>query len=644
VTATIDLTASAGRSPRPHGEVLARGEGVELIGEYEGSGFKQPPLLARRSDGQVVQLTRLLYLVATACDGRRDARGVADIVTQRCGRVVSAANVRFLVEKQLRPVGVLALADGTTPELPQRRALLALRHRRPIASEKAVNAAAAPLMCLHRPPIQALVLAAILVFDVWLFGLHGIAAGLRSALYEPAHLLGVMGSVVLATVLHELGHASACRYGGARPGVLGVGVYLVWPAFYCDVTDAYRLDRTGRLRTDLGGVYFNGIFVLLVAAAYFATGEEALLLAACVQHILVLQQLLPLLRFDGYYVLSDLTGVPDILSRIGPVLRSLIPGRRREPRVEELKPWVRVVVTAYLLVLVPALALLVTWIVVAAPRLVATAYDAVMLQLKLLGAGSEPAEIGLGALRIAALALPLGAMAMSLGRSGRLAIGGLARWADGSVARSVLALGAIAAIACFALSAWWPDGDYRPIRPGERGTVGEAVSGIPDAARSLPEAAGEGPRLSWTEAEEPAQDGSLPAGTPAQHRPDRLSVTPARDLPAGEQLTGHEDVSAWHDEPAGQEDEPTRDIVFAPAPVPVSGPVTITNEQTAAPPVSSPAPAPTATPAPGETLTPTPTPTATPEPAASPSPTETATPTPNDASGPTPTVSPTPTP
>ena len=86
---------------------------------------------------------------------------------------------------------------------------------------------------------------------------------------------------------------------------------------------ANRLGRAGRLRTDLGGVYFNAIFALLAGGVYFATGEEAALLAASVQYVIILQQLLPLLRFDGYYVLSDLTGVPDILSRIKPIFRSL---------------------------------------------------------------------------------------------------------------------------------------------------------------------------------------------------------------------------------------------------------------------------------------------------------------------------------
>src|SRR3954469_9457402 len=89
-------------------EVLALADGVELVGEYEDSGFKEPPLLARRADGQMIQLTRLLYLVAAAADARRDEEDVAAIVSEHYGRRVSGDNVRLLAEKQLRPLGVLA--------------------------------------------------------------------------------------------------------------------------------------------------------------------------------------------------------------------------------------------------------------------------------------------------------------------------------------------------------------------------------------------------------------------------------------------------------------------------------------------------------------------------------------------------------
>jgi hypothetical protein len=209
---TTDIAAAAPPAGAPR---LA--EGVELIGEFEGSGFKEPPLLARRADGQVVQLTQLLYLVAEACDGVRDLDAVADAVSERYGRRVSGENVAFLVDEKLRPLGVLALADGSTPELDKRPALLALRHRRPVLSETATNRAAAALTWLHAPVVQIPLLLAVAAFDVWLFGIHGVAGGLRSALYAPGLLLAVLGSVVVATAFHELGHASACRYGGARP-------------------------------------------------------------------------------------------------------------------------------------------------------------------------------------------------------------------------------------------------------------------------------------------------------------------------------------------------------------------------------------------------------------------------------------------
>ena len=43
----------------------------------------------------------------------------------------------------------------------------------------------------------------------------------------------------------------------------------------------------------------------------------------------MVRQLAPMLRFDGYHVLADLTGVPDLYPRIGPTLRGLLPGHRR---------------------------------------------------------------------------------------------------------------------------------------------------------------------------------------------------------------------------------------------------------------------------------------------------------------------------
>ena len=132
--------ATQAADPPVQREVLELADGVELVGEYEDSGFKEPPLLARRADGQMIQLSRLLYLVAVACNGRSDHEAVAEAVTARYGdRRVSARNVRILADSKLRPLGVLAQADGTTPSLPKRAPVMALRHRRPLVPERGVN-------------------------------------------------------------------------------------------------------------------------------------------------------------------------------------------------------------------------------------------------------------------------------------------------------------------------------------------------------------------------------------------------------------------------------------------------------------------------------------------------------------------------
>ena len=60
---------------------------------------------------------------------------------------------------------------------------------------------------------------------------------------SPALFLLAFGLVVLSAAFHECGHATACTVGGAEPGRMGAGIYVAWPAFYTDVTDAYRLDR-----------------------------------------------------------------------------------------------------------------------------------------------------------------------------------------------------------------------------------------------------------------------------------------------------------------------------------------------------------------------------------------------------------------
>ncbi len=452
-------------------------DGVELIGEMEGSGFKEAPYLARRADGQVIQLPQLLYLVAEASDGTRGYGEIAEHVSEQFGRGLDEEGVELLVDKKLRPLGVLADADGSSPALPKADPLLALKLKTAAVPESVVNAIAALFSPLFFPPVVLAVLGGLVAVDIWLFAFHGVAQGLRSALYNPAFMLLVLALVVLSAAFHECGHAAACRYGGARPGVMGVGLYLVWPAFYTDVTDAYRLGKGGRLRTDLGGVYFNAIFILLTVGAYLLTGFEPLLLIVPLQHMEIVHQFLPFIRLDGYYIVADLTGVPDMFSRIRPTLTSLLPWKEADPRVTELKPWVRVAVTVYVLAVVPLLLFLFALTVINVPRILSTAWDSFLVQWDKLGEGGA-AMTAYHAFEMLVLLLPVGgiaAMFWTLGR--KILVGGWRGTTGRPLARGAFVTATAAALAG-AGWVWYPNGEYRPIQPGERGTIQGGVEQI----------------------------------------------------------------------------------------------------------------------------------------------------------------------
>ena len=496
-------------------------DGVELIGEYDGSGFKEPPSLVRRADGQVIQLPPLLYEVAARADGRHSEADIADAVGREIRRGLDAGQVHFLVEEKLRPLGILANPDGTSPAVQKPDPFLALRFRAAVIPERVSNALGAAFAPLFAPPVLVAALVAFVVGDVWLFFDHGVAQALRGALYHPGMFLPLFAAVIASAAFHEIGHAAACRYGGGRPGKMGCGLYLAWPAFYTDVTDSYRLGRRARLRTDLGGVYFNAVFVLATLGAYFVTGLEPLLLLVVIQHFEIAHQLLPVVRLDGYYIVADLTGVPDLFARIGPILCSVVPGRRPDERVTVLKRWVRVAVTAWVLVVVPLLLFELLVVLVHLPRLVGTAWDSAAKLAGSAGTGAGRGQwlaAGTAGLEILVLAIPVVGIGLMLAGAGRRSSLWVWHRTDG---RPVLRLGAGVAAAAGVtalLFAWVPPHNYQPIRRGERGTLAEATA----AMRRLP--AGTAPLPAhWPPP--PAADGPSPAPTSRDGATDSPATT-----------------------------------------------------------------------------------------------------------------------
>jgi putative peptide zinc metalloprotease protein len=377
--------------------------GVELLGQVEGSGLREPPHYVRRSDGQVVQLSRLFFVIAEQAVRGRSLEEIAERAGARLDLRIRPEQVRYVLEEKLHPLGMVAGPDGATPELERVDPLLALKFRVGVVGPRVVRAVAAPLALLFATPVIAAVIASLAAFDVWLFAIHGgIGRGLSHVISQPLLALMLIALTYASLAFHECGHAAACRRGGARPGAIGVGIYLVWPVLFTDVTDSYRLGRRGRLRTDLGGVYFNAIFAVVLAGAYGLTGFEPLLLAVVSQHLIVIDQFVPWVRLDGYYVVADLIGVSDLFSRIRPILGSLAPGRRPGPRVAELKPWARAAVTTWVLSTVTVMLAMAVVVVAHAPAYFDRIWASIFVQAHAIGHAIATGDV------LAALAALLG--------------------------------------------------------------------------------------------------------------------------------------------------------------------------------------------------------------------------------------------
>jgi len=112
--------------------------------------------------------------------------------------------------------------------------------------------------------------------------------------------------------LHELGHATACKKLGAEPGSIGFGFYMLSPVMFADVSEIWKLKRKERLYVNFAGLYIEILIALVLAIIYLFTEEISLIILCSMVLLSFLLNLNPLLRYDGYWILSDLTNTPNL--------------------------------------------------------------------------------------------------------------------------------------------------------------------------------------------------------------------------------------------------------------------------------------------------------------------------------------------
>ena len=131
-------------------------------------------------------------------------------------------------------------------------------------------------------------------------------------------VLGMLVTVAIVKIIHELGHALACRRFGAECVEIGVMFLALIPTLYCNVSDAWAIpDRWKRMMVSFAGMYVEICLAALAAIAWCLTPPG--LLSALLFNVIMLCSINtilvngnPLLRYDGYYLLSDWSEKPNL--------------------------------------------------------------------------------------------------------------------------------------------------------------------------------------------------------------------------------------------------------------------------------------------------------------------------------------------
>lgn len=245
-------------------------------------------------------------VVLDECRRHNTLDAVARTVSARLGFPVSPEMVSEVLSAQV-------LSDCF--HVPEQRAQVQcpVRFRQRIVPAHVLGPWLAPLRWLFTRPAAAFVLTTLVLIELLAIQREHSAA---PPPLSGAQIVCSVALTMIGVVVHELGHLTACARFGARHGGMGLGVYWCMPVLYAEVSGAWMLPRLQRAAVDAGGVYFQCVYLIALGAAYLASDAAPFVEAMAWTHFLMLHTLNPVLKYDGYWLLTDLAGMPNLHEQI----------------------------------------------------------------------------------------------------------------------------------------------------------------------------------------------------------------------------------------------------------------------------------------------------------------------------------------
>jgi putative peptide zinc metalloprotease protein len=149
--------------------------------------------------------------------------------------------------------------------------------------------------------------------------------------FGPRNWLYLGITMAAVKVLHEFGHGLSCKHFGGECHEMGFMLLVFTPALYCNVSDSWMLpNKYRRAAIGAAGMYVEMIIASLATFVWWFSDPATTLNNIClsVMFICSVSTVIfngnPLLRFDGYYILSDLAEIPNLRQKATTALRRLM--------------------------------------------------------------------------------------------------------------------------------------------------------------------------------------------------------------------------------------------------------------------------------------------------------------------------------
>jgi putative peptide zinc metalloprotease protein len=165
-------------------------------------------------------------------------------------------------------------------------------------------------------------LLALLGLDLYLVSREWYSVtGAMGRMLSPQGFLYYAVAVTFAKIVHEHGHAYAAKRFGVRVPTMGVAFLVLWPYLYTDTSETWKLaDRRKQLVIAAAGMGAELMLAVIATLLWALSPEGAaksvfFVLASTTWVMTLAINLSPFMRFDGYFVLSDLLDFPNLHER-----------------------------------------------------------------------------------------------------------------------------------------------------------------------------------------------------------------------------------------------------------------------------------------------------------------------------------------